>query len=106
MDAVEEVRFGSFDLIPSRGCLLGDQRPVSIEPRAFALLCYLVGHRHRVVSRQELLTSTWTGEVASEAALAGALRAVGVSIGDTGRQWRLIRAVHRRGYHSSWPRQR
>ncbi|MFI2664229.1 alpha/beta fold hydrolase [Micromonospora carbonacea] len=98
MDAVKNVRFGSFDLIPSRGCLLRDQRPVSIEPRAFTLLCYLVGHRHRVVSRQELLTSTWTGEVVSEAVLASAVRAIRVAIGDTGHQQRFIRTVHRRGY--------
>ncbi|WP_433686496.1 winged helix-turn-helix domain-containing protein [Micromonospora carbonacea] len=49
---------------------------MSIEPRAFTLLCYLVGRRHRVVSRQELLTSTWTGEVVSEAVLASAVRAI------------------------------
>lgn len=91
-------RFGRFDLDPGLGQLRCDGQPVRIEPRALALLCYLVAHRDRVVSKNELLATVWGGEFVSDAALATGLRSVRLAIGDTGGQQRLIRTVHRRGY--------
>ncbi|MFY1671328.1 alpha/beta fold hydrolase [Plantactinospora sp. WMMB334] len=69
-----------------------------MEPRAFAVLCLLVEHRHRVVSKKELLDAVWKGETVTDAALATTLRTVRLAIGDTGRDQRFIRTVHRRGY--------
>ncbi|MFS8102142.1 alpha/beta fold hydrolase [Lentzea alba] len=91
-------RFGRFDLDPGLGRLRHDGQPVRIEPKALALLCYLVAHRDRVVSKKELLTTVWSGEPVSDAALATGLRTVRLAIGDTGSQQQLIRTVHRRGY--------
>jgi pimeloyl-ACP methyl ester carboxylesterase/DNA-binding winged helix-turn-helix (wHTH) protein len=90
--------FGQFDLDPGLGQLCNDGQPVRIEPRALALLCYLVAHRDRVVSKKELLDTVWDGELVSDAALATGLRTVRIAIGDTGSQRRFIRTVHRRGY--------
>jgi pimeloyl-ACP methyl ester carboxylesterase/DNA-binding winged helix-turn-helix (wHTH) protein len=91
-------RFGRFDLDPSLGRLCHDGQLVRIEPRALALLCYLVAHRDRVVPKEELLATVWGGEFVSDAALATGMRTVRLAIGDTGSQQRLIRTVHRRGY--------
>lgn len=91
-------RFGQFDLDPGLGQLRHDGQPVRIEPRALALLCYLVAHRDRLVSKKELLATVWHGELVSDAALATGLRTVRLAIGDTGSQQRFIRTVHRRGY--------
>ncbi|MEV6236716.1 alpha/beta fold hydrolase [Lentzea sp. NPDC051838] len=91
-------RFERFDLDPGLGRLCHDGQPVHMEPRALALLCYLVAHRARVVSKEELLATVWSGEVVSDAALATGLRTVRLAIGDTGSEQRLIRTVHRRGY--------
>jgi pimeloyl-ACP methyl ester carboxylesterase/DNA-binding winged helix-turn-helix (wHTH) protein len=90
--------FGNFELDPVHRRLCLDGRPIPVEPRAFALLCYLVEHRDRVVPRSELLGEVWAGEPATDAALATGLRAVRVSLGDTGRQQQFVRTVHRRGY--------
>lgn len=91
-------RFGRFDLDLSADQLCHDGQPVRIEPRALALLCYLVAHRDRVVSKEELLATVWSGEFVSDAVLATGVRTVRLAIGDTGGQQRLIRTVHRRGY--------
>ncbi|WP_189077798.1 alpha/beta fold hydrolase [Mangrovihabitans endophyticus] len=90
--------FGRFDLDPGLGRLRRDRRPATIEPKALALLCHLVRHRDRVVSKKELLDTVWGGEFGTEAALTTGLRAVRLAIGDTGRQQRLIRTVYRHGY--------
>lgn len=91
-------RFGQFDLDPGLGHLCHDGQPVRIEPRALALLCYLVAHRDRVVSKKELLATVWDGGFVSDAVLTTGLRTVRLAIGDTGRQQLFIRTVHRRGY--------
>lgn len=91
-------RFGRFDLDPGLGRLSRDGQPVRIEPRALALLSYLVVHHDRVVSKEELLATVWSGELVSDAVLATGVRTVRLAIGDTGSQQRLIRTVHRRGY--------
>ncbi|WP_326551540.1 winged helix-turn-helix domain-containing protein [Micromonospora sp. NBC_01813] len=94
----ETYLFGALTLDPVVGQLRRGQQPIHIEPRAFALLCYLVRHRDRVVSKQELLDVVWNGESVSEAALTTRMRSVRLAIGDTGGQQQFIRTVHRRGY--------
>jgi len=91
-------RFGQFDLDPGLGRLCHDGQPIRIEPRALTLLCYLVEHRDRLVSKKELLDTVWHGEFVSDAALATGLRTVRLAIGDTGREQLFIRTVRRRGY--------
>lgn len=98
MAGAATYRFGRFVLDPDLGRLCHDQQPVRIEPRAFALLRYLVEHRDRVVSNKELLDAVWHRELITSAALTTGLRTVRRAIGDTGRQQRLIRTVYGRGY--------
>ncbi|QFG27050.1 alpha/beta fold hydrolase [Actinomadura sp. WMMB 499] len=90
--------FDQFALNVGLGQLRHDRGSIRIEPRAFALLCYLVEHRDRVVSKRELLDTVWKGEAVTEAVLTTGLRTVRRAIGDTGREQRFIRTVHRRGY--------
>ena len=42
---------------------------VAIEPQVFDLLVYLIRHRDRVVSKDDLVASVWHGRVISESAL-------------------------------------
>jgi DNA-binding winged helix-turn-helix (wHTH) protein/tetratricopeptide (TPR) repeat protein len=91
-------RFDGFELDTSL-CelrLAGERIPV--EPRALDVLHYLISHRDRVVSKEELLDAVWGDRFVSEAAITTALRTARMAIGDTGREQRLIRTVFRRGY--------
>jgi DNA-binding winged helix-turn-helix (wHTH) protein len=64
----------------------------------FNLLAYLIQHRDRVVTKQELLDTLWPGRFVSEAALTSRLMVARKAVGDDGRAQRLIQTVHGRGY--------
>ena len=70
---------------------------VSIEPQAFDLLEYLIRHRERVVSRDELIDAIWSGRIVSESALNTRINAVRGAISDDGTRQRLIRTFQRKG---------
>lgn len=90
--------FGDYELDTVHHQLRRGGEPVHVEPRALYLLCHLVTHRNRVVSKNELLDKVWGDRFVSEAALTTGLRTARRAVGDTGSQQLLIRTVHRRGY--------
>jgi pimeloyl-ACP methyl ester carboxylesterase/DNA-binding winged helix-turn-helix (wHTH) protein len=94
----DRYRFGDYELDTARHQLCRSGEPVHVEPRALYLLCHLVKHRDRVVSKNELLDDVWGDRFVSEAALTTGLRTARLAVGDTGSEQRLIRTVHRRGY--------
>jgi DNA-binding winged helix-turn-helix (wHTH) protein len=69
-----------------------------LEPQAFNVLAYLVQHRDRVVTKQELLERLWPAQHVGEAILIQRVVAVRKAIGDSGRTQRLVKTVHSRGY--------
>lgn len=85
-------------LDPARYELRRNGRPVPMEPQAFDVLMYLVAHRERVVSKQELMDAVWGGRFVTEAAVTSRIKQVRRALGDDGQEQRLIRTVHRRGY--------
>src|SRR5437879_1989872 len=67
-----------------------------LAPKVFEVLCYLIEHRDRVVSKQELCDQVWEGLAISDATLESCLRAVRLTVGDSGQAQRIIQT--RRGY--------
>jgi TolB-like protein len=72
-------------------------RPLSVQPQVFDLLEFLLRHRDRVVSRDDLLSSVWGGRIVSESTIASRINAVRRTIGDNGEQQRLIRTIIGKG---------
>jgi TolB-like protein/Tfp pilus assembly protein PilF len=70
---------------------------VTIAPKAFDLLGYLIGNRERVVSKSDLIDAIWQGRVVSDVALTTRLNAARRAIGDSGDEQRLIRTFPRKG---------
>ena len=64
----------------------------------FDLLVYLVQHRDRIVSKDELIETIWHGRVISEAALSSRISAARRALGDNGNDQTLIRTLHKRGF--------
>jgi DNA-binding winged helix-turn-helix (wHTH) protein len=62
-------RFAAFELDPGQRALRLDGRELPLQPRVFDLLWYLVEHRDRVVSKEELLDALWPGLVVTESSL-------------------------------------
>jgi DNA-binding winged helix-turn-helix (wHTH) protein/Flp pilus assembly protein TadD len=91
-------RFGDFEVSPATYELRRSGERVHLEPRVFEVLAYLLDHRDRVVSKDELLARLWPGQSVSESALTRAVRDVRRALGDTGTRERWIQTVHGRGY--------
>ena len=72
--------------------------PVPLEPKAFDLLCYLIEHRNRTVSKDELLKNIWSGVVVSETALTSCVRKIRRALDDPADTQTIIKTVPRRGY--------
>src|SRR5262245_4470549 len=69
-----------------------------LAPKVFEVLCYLIAHRDRVVSKQELCNQVWEGVAISDAALESCLRAVRLTVGDSGQAQRIIQTQRGYGY--------
>jgi DNA-binding winged helix-turn-helix (wHTH) protein len=82
----------------SRFELLRDRCPEPVQPRVLDLLVYLIRHRKRVVSRDELLREVWHGVTVSNAALSQAIMEARRSVGDAADVQDVIRTVRGRGY--------
>jgi DNA-binding winged helix-turn-helix (wHTH) protein/class 3 adenylate cyclase/tetratricopeptide (TPR) repeat protein len=69
-----------------------------LAPKVFEVLCYLLEHRDRVVSKQELCEQVWEGLAISEATLESCLRAARLAVGDSGQAQRIIQTQRGYGY--------
>ncbi|MEM7053498.1 MAG: tetratricopeptide repeat protein [Pseudomonadota bacterium] len=96
---ITRVQFGAFELNQDRRELTRDGEVVELQSRVFDLLSYLVTHRDRVVSKDELMDAVWPGRVVGEAALARAIMKARKAVQDDANQQALIRTVHGHGYH-------
>jgi len=91
-------RFEDFLLDDERRELRLRGAPVAVEPQVFDLIAYLVAHGDRVARKEDLLAAVWKTTFISDAALNTRIKEARQALGDNGRDQRLIRTVHRRGY--------
>jgi DNA-binding winged helix-turn-helix (wHTH) protein len=68
--ADQRLAFGRFVLDLQRGSLQLDGREIALRPKALAVLCYLIQHPRRLISKQELLAAVWPDLVVSDDTLA------------------------------------
>jgi DNA-binding winged helix-turn-helix (wHTH) protein/pimeloyl-ACP methyl ester carboxylesterase len=90
--------FADMVLDAERRELRSGPRLIAIEPQVFDLLEFLIRHRDRVVSRDDLLAAVWQGRIVSDSAIAARVNAARRAVGDTGDQQRWIRTVSRKGF--------
>jgi DNA-binding winged helix-turn-helix (wHTH) protein len=82
-------------------CLFTLQRAgqtVWLRPKVFRVCLYLLEHRDRVVSREELCAQVWPGQFISQATLEGVIRTVRQAVGDSGQAQGIIQTLHGYGY--------
>jgi TolB-like protein len=70
---------------------------VGLEPQVFDVLAYLVRHRDRVVSHEDLREAVWGGRIVSYSALASRINAVRRALDDDGTTQRFVRTFARKG---------
>lgn len=90
--------FDEFKLDKAAFTLTEQQQPVAIEPKVFDVLTYLIEHRDRVVSKEELLEQHWPGRVITDATLNTCIRSVRRALGDDHKQQKYIRTFPKRGF--------
>ncbi|MDP4530163.1 winged helix-turn-helix domain-containing protein [Alkalimonas delamerensis] len=72
---------------------------IQLEPRVFDVLCYLLAHRERYVSLQELHDEVWVGRIVSDTAVRRTISKLRALLNDTDReQPKFIRSGMKRGY--------
>ena len=90
--------FGDFELDPQRYELRQANVLCAIDPQSFNVLLYLVEHRDRVISKDELFEQLWPQQSVSESTLTQRLRTVRQALGDSGSTQHTIKTTHGRGY--------
>ena len=91
-------RFGEFELDVSLFELRHQGERVQIDRKVFDLLCYLVEHRERVVTKEELLQQVWHGEAVVEAVVPTAVARLRRALQQSGARGGPIETAHGRGY--------
>jgi DNA-binding winged helix-turn-helix (wHTH) protein len=81
---------------PASREVLVDGRPRQIQPRPFDLLVYLIEHRERVLSIDELLDAIWGRQIVQPSSLTVAINRIRSVLEDDDGE--IIRTHHRVGY--------
>jgi class 3 adenylate cyclase/DNA-binding winged helix-turn-helix (wHTH) protein/tetratricopeptide (TPR) repeat protein len=90
--------FGDYLLDTQRYELSCRNQPIKLRPKVFHVLSYLIAHRDRVVSKDELLEQVWPGQFIGDGSLNACLMAVRKAVGDSGQSQHHIQTLHGRGY--------
>ena len=89
--------FDDFCLDTDQRELRRDGSAIPLQPQVFDLLEYLIRHRARVVTKDDLIGAIWGGRIVSESALTTRINAARTAIGDSGEAQRLIKTLPRKG---------
>ncbi len=90
--------FGNFKLDPERFELTCAGKPVGLEPQVLSLLIHLMQNRHRMVTKDEIVTAVWQGQAVSDASISSRIRSARLAVGDDGARQAVIRTIHGRGF--------
>lgn len=97
MTSATTFRFGPCELDEARRSLSAHGREIRLQPRVFDLLCYLVRHRERVVSKDELLDALWPGTIVVDNALQRVVSLARSALAEVG-LGEAVRTYARHGY--------
>ncbi len=85
----------------ARRALSANGRELRLQPRVFDVLCHLVRHRDRVVTKDELLETLWPGTVVVDNALQRVVSLLRAALAEAGLP-EVVRTYPRHGYRFCW----
>jgi eukaryotic-like serine/threonine-protein kinase len=91
-------RFGQFALDSRKRTLSRAYSPVSLTPKAFDVLFFLVQNPNRLVTKQELLQAVWGDTFVEEGNLTQYISHLRKALDDNSEDTRLIVTIARKGY--------
>jgi DNA-binding winged helix-turn-helix (wHTH) protein len=74
--------FGPFRLEPEEHLLLSHSQPVPVAPKYFELLVFLVQNHGRLVTKEQIMQTVWSGSFVEEANLTVAISAIRKALGE------------------------
>ncbi|HFB64614.1 MAG TPA: transcriptional regulator [Aeromonadales bacterium] len=98
MDIPRILKFNDSVLDTANFTLVINGQPKAVEPRVFDLIVYLIKHRHKVITRQQLFDDLWEGRSVSDATLSNHIKMARAVLGDDGEQQSVIKTIRSRGY--------
>jgi DNA-binding winged helix-turn-helix (wHTH) protein/Tol biopolymer transport system component len=90
--------FGDVRVDVGRMAMSRGTAPVALEPKAFDVLVYLLRHRDRLITKDELLDTVWVDTFVTPNVLTRVIAQVRKALGDESREARYIETVAKRGY--------
>jgi DNA-binding winged helix-turn-helix (wHTH) protein len=90
--------FGPFRLDRANAGLWRAEQPVTLRPKTFEVLVYLVTHAGQLVTKEALLDAIWPETVVGEGVLKTSMNELRKALGETAKAPQWIATVHRRGY--------
>jgi len=91
-------RFGDCSVDPAARELCRNGTPVTVSPKVFDVIAYLIDRRDRAVGRDELIAAVWGRADVTDALLGQVVLKARRAIGDTGDEQNAIRTIPRFGY--------
>ena len=93
-----KLRFDAFVLDTDTRQLFGSDDERHLTPKALDLLALLLENRPNAIAKKDLHARLWPATFVTEANLAILIAEIRTALGDSARQPRYIRTVHRFGY--------
>src|SRR5262245_17941931 len=90
--------FGPFRLDRANARLWRAEQPVTLRPKTFEVLVYLVTHAGQLVTKEALLDAIWPETAVGEGVLKTSMTELRKALGETAKAPQWIATVHRRGY--------
>jgi DNA-binding winged helix-turn-helix (wHTH) protein/TolB-like protein len=94
---------GPFRLEPAEHRLTRDGTPVSLAPKAFELLVFLVQNQGRLVTKDQIMQAVWPGSFVEEANLTVSVSVLRKVLGEKESDLRYIETVPKKGYRFTAP---
>jgi len=91
-------QFDHVEVRPATCEVLRDGSTVSLEPKAFRVLLYLIENRDRAVAKEELIGAVWDGAAVTDNALTRIVAQLRRELRDDARQARYIQTLPTLGY--------
>ncbi|HKA17933.1 MAG TPA: AAA family ATPase [Blastocatellia bacterium] len=98
MDQKKYISFGEYLLDETNEILWRGSQTISMRPKVFALLKFLLMHAGELVTKEQLLDALWPNTYVGDAVLKDSVREIRDVLRDNARKPKYIETAHRRGY--------